>query len=67
MEALKAYMNLPRPNDVQPKVMEPTGNTGLLSRGAKAQPKKSKMPEPRQRVANYVGQLYRARMELRNG
>lgn len=43
----------------------PQQNNGLLARGIK--PQKPKKLEPRDRIAEYVSQIRKGRMELKNG
>lgn len=43
----------------------PQQSTGLLARGTR--PQKPKSLEPRERIAQYVSQIRKGRMELKNG
>ena len=65
--AFKAYAGLPRPQEKKSTSTNSSTNTGLLSRGMSKKPEKKQIPEPRQRVANYVAELRQARMDLKNG
>jgi hypothetical protein len=60
--ALKAYRNLQIPTDKTPT----KSSGGLLARGATPKKDTSSM-DPRQRVANYVAEIRKARQGLNNG
>ena len=59
----KTMNNLVLPREEEP---QKETNNGLLARNMPSKPKTSEQ-QVRQRVANYVSQIRKARMELKNG
>lgn len=62
--AKQAYNNLILPQEGKKDKPQPSG--GLLSRGKNTPKKETKMNE-RERVAKYVSEIRKARMDLKNG